>query len=43
MRAIEYFPLSIKKNNQIWLVLQGGIVIPVICMNKMELAPVALT
>jgi len=22
MRAVEYFPLSIKKNNQIWLILQ---------------------
>jgi len=32
MRPIEYFPLSIKKKAQIWLILQGGIVILVECI-----------
>jgi len=42
MRAVEYFPLAIrKKNDEIWLILQGGIVIPADCVfeDKMALAP----
>jgi len=39
MRAVEYFSLLIKKNHQIWSILQGGIVIPVecICVDQMAL------
>jgi len=30
MWAVEYFPLAIKKNYEIWLILQGSIVIPAV-------------
>jgi len=42
MRAVEYFPLAIKKKNyQIWSILQGGIVILAECIfeDKMASAP----
>jgi len=42
MRAVDYFPLVIKKKNyEIWLILQGGIVIPAerIFEDKMASAP----
>jgi len=41
MRLIEYYHLSIKKDNQIWLIPQGGIVIPIECVfvDKMTLGP----
>jgi len=46
MRAVEYFPLAIKKkNSDIWLILQGGIVIPTECIfeDKMPSTPSALS
>jgi len=46
MRAVEYFPLAIKKKNyENWLILQGGIVILAerIFENKMASAPGALS
>jgi len=53
MRPIEYYPLSIsKKNDQIWLILQGDIVISVVCfcgqngirtLSKGHLAKVTLS
>ena len=44
MRSVEYFPLVIKKKYEIWLILQGGIVIPTECIfeDKMESAQGAL-
>ena len=45
MRCVEYFPLAIKKKNyEIWLILQGGIVNPpdYSFEDKMASAPGAL-
>jgi len=38
MHAVEYFPLAIKKNYEIWLILQGGIIISAECIFEDKMA-----